>query len=105
MNLMNERELKKRIRQIGVEIENLKDLRRDLTSRLRDMNSSEVCICCLDLTPTTHNCLKRGKVKKVSDILDLLDRGPGALLAIRNLGETRYEEIVSQLKGKGFLCE
>jgi DNA-directed RNA polymerase subunit alpha len=36
-------------------------------------------------------------------VLDMLDRGPDAMLAIRNFGEKSLDELVEKLKEKGYL--
>ena len=37
------------------------------------------------------------------DVLDMLARGPDAMLAIRNFGEKSLDELVEKLKDKGYL--
>jgi DNA-directed RNA polymerase subunit alpha len=57
----------------------------------------------LDLSVRVFNSLKRTGITTVGDVLDMLDRGPDAMLAIRNFGEKSLDELVSKLKEKGYL--
>jgi hypothetical protein len=57
----------------------------------------------LDLSVQVFNSLKRTGITTVGDALDLLDRGPDAMLAIRNFGEKSLEEVIAKLKEKGYL--
>ena len=62
----------------------------------------------LDLSVRVFNSLKRTGITTIGDVLDMLDRGPDAMLAIRNFGEKSLDELVSKLKEKGYLspeCE
>ncbi len=59
----------------------------------------------LDLSVRVFNSLKRTGITSVGDVLDMLDRGPDAMLAIRNFGEKSLEELVDKLKDKGYLEE
>ena len=47
--------------------------------------------------------LKRTGITTVGEVLEMLDRGPDAMLAIRNFGEKSLDELVTRLKEKGFL--
>jgi DNA-directed RNA polymerase subunit alpha len=49
------------------------------------------------------NSLKRTGITTIGDVLDMLDRGPDAMLAIRNFGEKSLDELVTKLKEKGYL--
>jgi DNA-directed RNA polymerase subunit alpha len=57
----------------------------------------------LDLSVRVFNSLKRTGITTIGDVLDMLDRGPDAMLAIRNFGEKSLDELVSKLKEKGYL--
>ncbi len=57
----------------------------------------------LDLSVRVFNSLKRTGITTVGDVLDMLDRGPDAMLAIRNFGEKSLDELVVKLKEKGYL--
>lgn len=59
----------------------------------------------LDLSVRVFNSLKRTGITTIGDVLDMLDRGPEAMLAIRNFGEKSLEELVQKLKEKGYLDE
>jgi len=47
----------------------------------------------LDLTVRVYNALKRTGVSNVRDVLDLLDKGEGAMLSIRNFGDKSLAEL------------
>lgn len=57
----------------------------------------------LDLSVRVFNSLKRTGITTIGDVLDMLDRGPDAMLAIRNFGEKSLDELVQKLKEKGYL--
>jgi DNA-directed RNA polymerase subunit alpha len=57
----------------------------------------------LDLSVRVFNSLKRTGITTIGDVLDMLDRGPDAMLAIRNFGEKSLDELVDKLKEKGYL--
>ena len=57
----------------------------------------------LDLSVRTFNSLKRTGITIVGEVLEMLDRGPNAMLAIRNFGEKSLDELVTRLKEKGYL--
>lgn len=59
----------------------------------------------LDLSVRVFNSLKRTGITTIGDVLDMLDRGPDAMLAIRNFGEKSLDELVVKLKEKGYLPE
>lgn len=63
----------------------------------------EVPIEQLDLSVRVFNSLKRTGITKVGEVLDMLDKGEEAMLAIRNFGEKSLRELQSQLMVKGFL--
>jgi DNA-directed RNA polymerase subunit alpha len=57
----------------------------------------------LDLSVRVFNSLKRTGITTIGDVLDMLDRGPDAMLAIRNFGEKSLDELVAKLKEKGYI--
>jgi DNA-directed RNA polymerase subunit alpha len=59
----------------------------------------------LDLSVRVFNSLKRTGITNVGEVLEMLDRGPDAMLAIRNFGEKSLDELVSRLKEKNYLPE
>lgn len=59
----------------------------------------------LDLSVRVFNSLKRTGIITVGDVLDMLERGPDAMLAIRNFGEKSLDELVAKLKEKGYIRE
>lgn len=59
----------------------------------------------LDLSVRVFNSLKRTGIATVGDVLDMLDRGQDAMLAIRNFGEKSLDELVDKLREKGYLQE
>ncbi len=62
----------------------------------------EIPIEQLDLSVRVFNSLKRTGITKVGEVLDMLDKGEEAMLAIRNFGEKSLRELRSQLTVKGF---
>ncbi len=59
----------------------------------------------LDLSVRVFNSLKRTGITTVGEVLEMLERGPDAMLAIRNFGEKSLNELLAQLKEKGFLTD
>jgi len=59
----------------------------------------------LDLTVRVFNSLKRTGITTVGDVLELLDKGEEAILAIRNFGEKSLVELKEKMIEKGFLEE
>ena len=59
----------------------------------------------LDLSVRVFNSLKRTGITTIGDVLDMLDRGPDAMLAIRNFGEKSLDELVDKLREKSYLPE
>src|SRR5690606_32792157 len=57
----------------------------------------------LDLSVRVFNSLKRTGITTIGDVLDMLDRGPDAMLAIRNFGEKSLDELVDKLMEKCYL--
>ena len=65
----------------------------------------EIPIEQLDLSVRVFNSLKRTGITKVGEVLDMLEKGEDAMLAIRNFGEKSLKELLNQLEIKGFLPE
>jgi DNA-directed RNA polymerase subunit alpha len=59
----------------------------------------------LDLSVRVFNSLKRTGITTIGDVLDMLQRGPDAMLAIRNFGEKSLDELVEKLRDKGYLSD
>lgn len=57
----------------------------------------------LDLSVRVFNSLKRTGITNVGEVLEMLDRGPDAMLAIRNFGEKSLDELIERLKEKNYL--
>lgn len=56
----------------------------------------------LDLSVRVFNSLKRTGITSVGDVIDMLQRGPDAMLAIRNFGEKSLDELVEKLEEKNY---
>jgi DNA-directed RNA polymerase subunit alpha len=56
----------------------------------------------LDLSVRVFNSLKRTGITTVGEVLDMLDRGTDAMLAIRNFGEKSLAELEERLREKGY---
>ena len=56
----------------------------------------------LDLSVRVFNSLKRTGITNVGEVLEMLERGQDAMLAIRNFGEKSLTELKEKLKEKGF---
>lgn len=59
----------------------------------------------LDLSVRVFNSLKRTGITNVGEVLEMLDKGSDAMLAIRNFGEKSLDELVERLQEKGFLTD
>ena len=59
----------------------------------------------LDLSARVFNSLKRTGITTIGDVLEMIDRGPDEMLAIRNFGEKSLDEVVSKLQEKGYEVE
>jgi DNA-directed RNA polymerase subunit alpha len=57
----------------------------------------------LDLSVRVFNSLKRTGITTIGDVLEMLDRGQDAMLAIRNFGEKSLDELIEKLQEKGYL--
>lgn len=56
----------------------------------------------LDLSVRVFNSLKRTGITNVGEVLEMLDRGQDAMLAIRNFGEKSLTELRQKLREKGY---
>jgi len=56
----------------------------------------------LDLSVRVFNSLKRTGITTVGEVLDMLAKGPDAVLAIRNFGEKSLNELKEKLRKKGY---
>lgn len=56
----------------------------------------------LDLSVRVFNSLKRTGITTVGEVLDMLAKGPDAVLAIRNFGEKSLNELKEKLREKGY---
>lgn len=59
----------------------------------------------LDLSVRVFNSLKRTGVTSIGDVLELLNKGEGAMLSIRNFGEKSMTELRAKMIEKGYLEE
>jgi len=59
----------------------------------------------LDLSVRVFNSLKRTGITTVGEVLEMLERGQDAMLAIRNFGEKSLTELKQKLRDKGFSVE
>jgi DNA-directed RNA polymerase subunit alpha len=57
----------------------------------------------LDLSVRVFNSLKRTGITNIGEVIEMLDKGEDAMLAIRNFGEKSLEELLDALNGKGYL--
>lgn len=57
----------------------------------------------LDLSVRVFNSLKRTGITTVGEVLDMLNKGEEAMLAIRNFGDKSLDELRVKLQEKGFL--
>jgi len=57
----------------------------------------------LDLSVRVFNSLKRTGITTVGEVLEMLEKGPEAVLSIRNFGDKSLDELKAQLRAKGFL--
>ena len=67
--------------------------------------AAELPIENLDLTVRVFNSLKRTGITTIGDVLELLDKGEEAILAIRNFGEKSLDELMEKMIEKGYLEE
>jgi DNA-directed RNA polymerase subunit alpha len=63
----------------------------------------EIPIENLDLSVRVFNSLKRTGITTIGEVLDMLEKGPDAMLSIRNFGEKSLDELKERLREKGYL--
>ena len=56
----------------------------------------------LGLGVRVYNALKRTGISNVGEVMEMISRGREAMLSIRNFGEKSLDELIDQLKVKGF---
>ena len=71
----------------------------------RTSTQYEIPIENLDLSVRVFNSLKRTGITSVGEVLDMLEKGPDAMLSIRNFGEKSLDELKERLAEKGYLDE
>jgi DNA-directed RNA polymerase subunit alpha len=59
----------------------------------------------LDLSVRVFNSLKRTGITTVGEVVNMLEKGEDAMLAIRNFGDKSLNELMARLREKGFLTE
>ncbi len=59
----------------------------------------------LDLSVRVFNSLKRTGITTIGEVLNILDKGEDAMLAIRNFGDKSLDELLARLQEKGYLAE
>ncbi len=57
----------------------------------------------LDLSVRVFNSLKRTGITTIGEVLNILEKGEDAMLAIRNFGDKSLDELVERLDEKGYL--
>ncbi len=57
----------------------------------------------LDLSVRVFNSLKRTGITTVGEVLEMLEKGEDAMLAIRNFGDKSLEELLDRLQEKGYM--
>jgi DNA-directed RNA polymerase subunit alpha len=65
----------------------------------------DVPIEVLDLSTRVFNSLRRTGITSVGDVVDMLERGEDAMLAIRNFGQTSLDELKEKLAANEYLPE
>ena len=65
----------------------------------------EIPIETLDLSVRVFNSLKRTGITSVGEVIDMLEKGPEAMLSIRNFGEKSLDELRERLIEKDYLSE
>ncbi len=59
----------------------------------------------LDLSVRVFNSLKRTGITTIGEVLEILEKGEDAMLAIRNFGDKSLDELLTRLREKGYLGE
>jgi DNA-directed RNA polymerase subunit alpha len=76
---------------------------KEVTGSRLTSEAAETPIENLDLSVRVFNSLKRTGITTVGDVLDLLEKGNDAVMAIRNFGEKSLEELRQKMHEKGYL--
>jgi len=87
----------------GISEESLTPIAQEVTLPTIPSEIYETPIEQLDLSVRVFNSLKRTGITTVGEVLDHLNRGPEAMLAIRNFGEKSLNELYDKLREKGYL--
>lgn len=80
-----------------------RSVEKEISGSRLSSEAAETPIENLDLTVRVFNSLKRTGVTNVGDVLDLLDKGDDAVMAIRNFGEKSLDELRQKMIDKGYL--
>lgn len=59
----------------------------------------------LDLSVRVFNSLKRAGITTVGEVMELLEKGQDAVMSIRNFGDKSMDELVDNMREKGYLIE
>ncbi|MGH2582389.1 MAG: DNA-directed RNA polymerase subunit alpha [Anaerolineales bacterium] len=59
----------------------------------------------LDLSVRVFNSLKRAGITTVGEVMELLEKGQDAVMSIRNFGDKSMDELVENMREKGYLIE
>jgi DNA-directed RNA polymerase subunit alpha len=57
----------------------------------------------LDLSVRVFNSLKRTGITTVGEVLEILEKGEDAMLAIRNFGDKSLDELMGRMREKGYV--
>ena len=68
-------------------------------------NEIDLPIETLDLSVRVFNSLKRTGITTIGEVLDILEKGEDAMLAIRNFGDKSLDELMERLDEKNYLPE
>src|SRR5690606_19691422 len=59
----------------------------------------------LDLSVRVFNSLKRTGITTIGEVLEILEKGEDAMLAIRNFGDKSLEALMERLSEQAYLSE
>jgi len=86
----------------GAEVEEEVETVSDVQKEAIPYQAYAVPIEDLGLGVRVYNALKRTGISNVGEVLEMITRGRDAMLSIRNFGEKSLDELILQLKIKGF---
>ncbi len=86
----------------GAEVEEEVEAVSDVQKEAIPYQAYAVPIEDLGLGVRVYNALKRTGISNVGEVLEMITRGRDAMLSIRNFGEKSLDELILQLKIKGF---